>query len=107
MITIEDFRKLDIRIGNILSAEKVINSDKLLKLILDIGGEQRRIVAGIALVYPDPAVLIGKQVPVLLNLEPRQLRGETSFGMMLCADKDGAPILLSPIEEVPSGSLVK
>ncbi|MEK7114947.1 MAG: methionine--tRNA ligase [Patescibacteria group bacterium] len=107
MITIEDFKKLDIRIGKVLSAEKIPSADKLLKLVFDIGGEQRQIVAGIALVFPDPSVLIGKQVPVLLNLEPRQLRGETSFGMMLCADNDGKPILLSPIEEVPPGIIVK
>ncbi len=107
MITIEDFKKLDIRIGKILSAEKIPNTDKLLKLVFDIGGEQRQIVAGIALIFSDPSVLIGREAPLLLNLEPRQLRGETSFGMMLCADKDGAPILLSPIEEVPLGSIVK
>ncbi len=107
MITIEYFKKLDIRIGKILSAEKIVGADKLLKLILDIGGEQRQVVAGIALIYPDPSVLIGKQVPLLLNLEPRQLRGETSFGMMLAADNSGKPVLLSPVEEVLPGSIVK
>ena len=90
-----------------MSAEKIAGADKLLKIVLDIGGEQRQIVSGIALVYLDPSVIVGKQVPVLLNLEPRELRGETSFGMMLCADKGGQPILLSPIEEVPPGSIVK
>ena len=84
MATIDDFKKLDIRIGKIVSAEKIEGSDKLLKLIFDFGStslttggtEHRQIIAGIALSYPDYEALVGKEMPVIFNLEPRMLRGE-------------------------------
>lgn len=107
MINIEDFRKLEIRIGKIKSAEKVANADKLLKLIIDLGTEDRQILAGIAEYYTDMSSLVGREVPVLVNLEPRVMRGEESQGMVLCADADGRPVLLHPESEVPPGSLVK
>lgn len=107
MINIEDFQKIEIKIGKILSAEKLEGSDKLLKLQIDLGEEApRQILSGIAEFTPDPASLVGKEVPVIVNLEPRQLRGETSYGMMLAAD-DGSPVLLHPAREVPPGSGVK
>jgi methionine--tRNA ligase beta chain len=106
MITYDDFKKLDIRIGTIVSAESVIGTDKLLKLEIDFGTEKRQIVAGIAETY-QPDHLIGKDIPVLLNLEPRNIRGVESQGMILAADADGKPVLLHPDRQVPSGSIVR
>jgi len=106
MITYDDFKKLDIRIGTIVSAESVHGTDKLLKLEIAFGTEKRQIVAGIAETY-QPDHLIGKEIPVLLNLEPRNIRGVESQGMILAADADGKPILLHPDRQVPSGSIVR
>ncbi|MEX2013736.1 MAG: methionine--tRNA ligase [Parcubacteria group bacterium] len=107
MITIDDFKKLDIRIGKVISAERIPGSDKLIKFIFDIGGEERQIIGGLAIAFPEPAVLVGKQMPLILNLEPRSLMGFESQGMILAADKDGKPVPLFPADEVPSGSAVK
>jgi len=106
MITYDDFRKLDIRIGTIVSAERVQGTDKLLRLEVDFGTEKRQIIAGIAETY-QPEHLVGKEIPVLLNLEPRRIRGIESQGMILAADSDGAPILLHPDRQVPPGSIVR
>lgn len=106
MITYEDFSKLDIRIGKILSAEKVPGTDKLLKLDVDIGVVTRQLVAGIAESY-EPDQLIGKEIPVLLNLEPRRIRGVESHGMILAVDVGGKPLLLYPDREVPPGSIIR
>lgn len=106
-ITHDDFKRLDIRIGTVLSAEKVPDADKLLRLIFDFGDEQRQIIAGIAEVFPDPSVLVGRQLPVLVNLEPRQLRGYESQGMLLAVAVDGQPVLLHPEREVPLGSVIR
>lgn len=107
MITINDFKKLDIRIGKVISVEKVTNSDKLLKFIFDIGGEQRQILAGMADFFPDPKILTGKEMPILLNIEPKIFLGYESQGMILAADAKGQPVLLFPEKEIPPGSLVK
>src|SRR3989344_6170496 len=107
MITIEDFKKLDIRIGKIISAEKVPDSDKLIKFIFDIGDEHRQIIAGIAEFFPNLTVLIGKEIPLFLNLEPRKFRGNISDGMIVAADVNGKPVFLCPEEEVPPGSVVR
>lgn len=106
MITFDDFKKLDMRIGTIVSAARVPGTDKLLTLEINFGTETRHIVAGIAEVYP-PDDLIGKEVPVLLNLEPRKIRGVESHGMVLAVDVDGKPILLHPDRVVPSGSTIR
>ncbi len=106
MITFEDFQKLDIRIGKITEAEKVEGADKLLKLQVDIGSEKRQLVAGIAEFF-DPANLIGKQIPILVNLEPKALRGIESQGMILVAEAGGEFALLTPEKEVPPGSRVR
>ncbi|MFH1575579.1 MAG: methionine--tRNA ligase subunit beta [Candidatus Nealsonbacteria bacterium] len=106
MISHEDFKKLDIRIGKILSAEKIENSDNLLKLEVDFGGEKRQIVSGIAQ-YFTPESLIGKEAPFVVNMEPRVLRGVESAGMILAASVDGRAVLLHPGEEVAPGSIVK
>ncbi|MEK7187001.1 MAG: methionine--tRNA ligase subunit beta [Patescibacteria group bacterium] len=108
MVNIEDFQKLDIRIGKIISAERIPGSDKLLKLIFDVGeAEPRQILAGIAEHVEDPSSLVGKEMPLVLNLEPRKLRGEMSNGMILAASADERPILLHPAEEVPPGTTVR
>jgi methionyl-tRNA synthetase len=105
-ITIDDFKRLQIRIATITAAEPVPKSTKLLKLTLDVGGETRTIVAGIAEDYA-PDQLVGKQIPVLVNLQPALIRGIVSEGMMLAADVDGRAVLLHPDREVPSGSGVR
>ena len=108
MITYEDFMKLEIKIGTIKSAERVEGADKLVKLIMDMGegDENRQLVAGIAEYY-EPEKLIGKQIPVLVNLEPKEFRGLESQGMILAADVDGKAILLHPDNEIKPGSNVR
>ena len=106
MITFDDFKKLDMRIGMILSAEKIEGTDKLMKLDIDLGTEKRQLVAGIADVY-EPISLIGKEIPVLINLEKRKIRGVESQGMILAVDVSGKPVLLHPEREVPPGSTLK
>jgi methionine--tRNA ligase beta chain len=106
MITYDDFIKLDIRIGTVTAAEKVQGTDKLIRLEIDLGEGTRQVVAGMALTYT-PEDFIGKQVPILVNLEPRKLRGIESQGMILAADVGGKPIMLIPEREVPPGSVVR
>ncbi|MBI3305189.1 methionine--tRNA ligase [Candidatus Parcubacteria bacterium] len=109
MITIDDFKKLDLRIGTITAAERIEGSEKLLKLMVDLGappaGGPRQIIAGIAKWY-EPSTLIGKQVPVLANLESRQFMGLESQGMIVCANEDGKPVLLHPDREVLNGTVL-
>lgn len=107
MISFDDFKKVEIKIGRVISAEKVSDADKLLKLVFDLGGEERQVIAGIAEVFPDPSVLVGKEMPIVVNLEPRILRGLESQGMILAASADGRPVLLSPEGDVPPGSPVR
>ena len=108
MITIDDFKKLDIKIGKVKSVERIENADKLLKFIFDIGnGEERQILAGIAEFYPDIDSLIGKEFPLLLNLKPRMMRGLESQGMMLAVDVVGKAVLLHPDKDIPAGSIVR
>jgi tRNA-binding EMAP/Myf-like protein len=124
-ISFEDFVKLEIRIGKIISAERVEGSNKLLKLQVDFGFEPtkiqtmenmegkdepvpicRQIIAGIGKVY-EPESLVGKECPFAFNLEPKILKGLESQGMILCPSIDGALALLHPDKEVPLGSLIK
>ncbi len=105
MINFEDFKKLDLRVAKILEAERVPETDKLLKLRLDLGGEERQIVSGIAGEYA-PEDLIGKEIVIVANLEPRLFKGIESQGMLLAASGDGAISLLKPDKEVPPGSPV-
>jgi methionine--tRNA ligase beta chain len=106
MITYDDFKKLDIRVGTVISAERIQGTEKLLALEIDFGTEKRHIVAGIAEMY-QPDHIIGKEIPVLLNLEPRKIRGVESNGMILAVDVDGKPILLLPERDAPPGSIVR
>jgi methionyl-tRNA synthetase len=103
-ITFDDFTKIDLKVGTILSAEKVAKADKLLKLEIDMGAEKRTIVSGIALHF-DPADIVGKQVVVVANLAPRKMRGIESNGMILMAeDKAGKLHFVSPGNVIDSGS---
>lgn len=106
MITTEDFQKLDIRIGTIKSAERLEDSKKLLKLTVDFGDETRTILAGIGKIVEDPTALIDQQAPFLTNLEPKELAGVTSNGMMLCASSEDSPVLLTPVTKVKTGSKI-
>ncbi len=105
-ITFDDFTKMDIRVSTILAAEKVAKTKKLLKLTVDTGIDQREIVSGIAEHF-SPEELVGRQVMVLVNLAPRELKGIVSKGMILMAeDADGKLVLVSPSQSVMSGSIV-
>jgi methionyl-tRNA synthetase len=104
-ITIDDFKKCEIRIGTVVEAIKLEDSNKLLKLTVDFGSEKRFILAGIAKFYT-PEQIVGKQCPFVFNLEPKMLGVHESQGMILCVDS-GAPILLHPDKPVAPGSLVK
>jgi methionyl-tRNA synthetase len=107
LITYDDFTRMDIRLGTILDAKKVPQSDKLLELRIDTGIDQRTVVAGIATQF-GPEEIIGKQVCFLVNLEPRTLRGLTSEGMILMAEgPDGKLAFLIPSRSLPDGSDVK
>jgi methionine--tRNA ligase beta chain len=121
MITYEDYQKTDLRIGRILSAEKVPDTDKLLKLSVDFGetvtdetgaihSKPRQIVSGIALYFPDLNTLIGKKCAFVANLEPRVIRGLESQGMILASSvKEGdkpAFSLLEVGQDIPAGTKV-
>jgi methionyl-tRNA synthetase len=105
-VDIRDFAKLDIRIGKIVKAERIKGSKKLIRLEVDIGGEIRQVVAGIAETYK-PEELVGKLVPVLVNIKPAKLMGVESRGMILAVDVDGKAILLQPEKDVPVGSKIR
>src|SRR3954466_8408943 len=106
-ITIDDFSKVELRVGQVKVAEKVKGADKLLRLEVDIGTEVRQIVAGIAEAYP-PETLIGRKVVIVANLAPRKLRGLESNGMIVAASLEGGkPVLAAFLEEVPVGARLK
>jgi methionine--tRNA ligase beta chain len=107
IIQYDDFLKLDLRVGTVTAAEAHPNADKLLVLQVDLGTEQRQIVAGIRAHY-DPAQLVGKQIIVVANLAPRMMRGLESKGMLLAAstpDKSQV-VVLTAEKPVPAGSTV-
>jgi methionine--tRNA ligase beta chain len=104
-ITFEDFKKSEIRIGKIVSAEKVVDTDRLLKLQVDFGEFQRQIISGIAETFT-PEEMVGKSLPFIVNLEYRKFKGEESQGMLMAAGVDGKVVLLEPSGEVPEGAEV-
>ncbi len=122
MVNFEDFQKLDLRIAKILKAERVGGSEKLLKLEIDLGKDpstgsgqdpstgsgqaKRQLIAGIAKFY-QPGELKGKEIVVVVNLEPRILMGLESQGMLLAADDNGRPVILIPDKEIPPGTKVR
>jgi methionyl-tRNA synthetase len=106
-ISIDDFVKVDLRVAQILVAERVPKADKLLRLEVDLGYEKRQILAGIAQYY-EPEKLIGRKIVIVANLAPRKMRGLESNGMLLAASlPDGAPVLAGFLEEVPLGARLK
>jgi len=107
-IGIEDFAKVEMRVGQIKTAERIVGADKLLKLTVDIGTEIRQICAGIAQYY-EPESLIGRKVAVVVNLAPRKLRGVESNGMIVAASvgPEGRPVLTAFLEEVEVGARLK
>ncbi|MBI2021959.1 methionine--tRNA ligase [Candidatus Daviesbacteria bacterium] len=140
MITIDDFAKIEIRVGTILEAEEVEGSEKLIRLMVDLGegppaGGPRQILAGVKQWYKDPLrtsvknmvprargtlpsakaerkakslkSLVGKQVVVIANLEPRVMMGHQSQGMLLAADCDNKPVFLKPSSKVPPGTKIR
>ncbi len=107
-IGIEDFTKVEMRVGQIQTAERIAGADKLLKLTVDIGSEVRQICAGIAQFY-EPEKLIGRKVAVVVNLAPRKLRGVESNGMIVAASvgPEGRPVLAGFLEDVEVGARLK
>ena len=106
-VSYDDFSKMDIRVGTILEAERVPKTDKLLKLTIDTGIDKRTVVSGIA-GYFTPEQAVGKKVSMLVNLEPRKIRGIESHGMILMAqDADGRLEFVAPLTDVRNGSEVK
>src|SRR5690606_22045750 len=105
-INFDDFTALDIRSGKIIAAEKVAKTKKLLKLTVDTGLDQRTVVSGIAEFY-NPEEIVGQQVSILLNLEPRAIKGIQSQGMILMAeDNNGKLSLVAPTNDVNTGSII-
>lgn len=109
MATFEDWQKIEIKIGEILSAEKVEGADRLLKLSVDFGETlPRQIISGIAAHFPKPDDLVGKKCAFAANLEPRIIRGFESNGMILAVStEDGKFSLLETLHEIPAGSKVR
>jgi methionyl-tRNA synthetase len=106
-ITIDDFAKVELRVAQILVAERVPKADKLLRLEVDLGTEKRQILAGIAEYY-EPEKLVGRKIVIVSNLAPRKMRGLESNGMLLAASLEGgAPVLAGFLEDVPLGARLK
>jgi methionyl-tRNA synthetase len=106
-ISIDDFAKIELRVGQVKVAERVKGADKLLRLEVDLGTEVRQVVAGIAEAYA-PETLVGRKVVIVANLAPRKLRGLESNGMIVAASPEGGkPVLCSFLEDVPIGSRLK
>ena len=112
MISFDDFKKVELRVAKIISAERVEGSEKLLKLRLDAGDKdpagapaERQVIAGIGKVYA-PETLAGREIVIVVNLEPRMLMGLESNGMLLAADDAQGPVFLMPEREAPPGSVI-
>lgn len=104
MINFDEFKKMDLRVARVIESEKVKDSEKLLKLKVDLGDEKKQIVAGISQFY-QPEDLIGKEIVMVVNLEPKVLAGIESQGMLLTAESK-KPVILKPEEEVPPGTKI-
>ena len=106
-ISYEDFAKLDIRIGTVISAEPVPETDKLLKCTIDFGEMGTRTIVSGILQWKTPEDIVGKQLPYIVNLAPRMLRGVESQGMLLAASTEEGLALLHPDIQVPPGTKLK
>jgi len=105
-INFDEFKKVELKIAKIIEAERVEGSEKLLKLKVDLGSEQRQIIAGIGKSYA-PENLINKEITIVVNLEPRMLMGLESQSMVLAASSENGPVLLFPEKEVPPGAAIE
>jgi methionine--tRNA ligase beta chain len=107
-ISIDEFKKIEIKIGQIKSAEKVVDANKLLRLEVDFGDHTRQIVSGISEYFENPTDLIGKKCPFVTNLEPRIIRGIESNGMiMAAADRENNKLSLLSVDEIiPAGTKI-
>lgn len=106
MINYEDFKKIELRVAQILEAERVENSEKLIKLQISVGEEKRQIIAGIGKFY-SPEELINKKIIIVYNLEPKTLMGLESQGMLLAASNEETIALLVPDKDINAGAIVK
>lgn len=107
MIDFEDFSKVELKVGTVLEAEEVEGSEKLIKMMVDLGEEEsRQILAGVKQWYKSED-FIGKQVVVVVNLEPRTIMGLESQGMMLAADSEDGPVFLTVPKKVPAGTKIR
>jgi len=105
MLKFEDFAKLEMRMGTVIEAERVARTDRLIKVIVDVGSEQRQVVAGFGHKHT-PEELIGKQVPIVMNVEPAIIRGVESNGIFMALDDENATLLV-PQNDTPNGSKIK
>jgi methionyl-tRNA synthetase len=106
-ITIDDFKKVQLKVAKVLTAERVPKADKLLRMTIDAGEAQPRdLVAGIAQHYT-PEEMVGKSIIIVANLQPAKIRGVVSNGMLLAAESDGKVVVLGPQGELPPGSSVR
>ena len=102
-INIDEFKKIELKVAKVISSGRVEGSEKLLKLEVDLGPEKRQVIAGIGKAY-DPETLVGKQIIIVANLEPRSLMGLESQGMILAANSESGPVLVVPDKEVVLGT---
>lgn len=105
MLKFEDFAKLEMRMGTVIEAERVAGTDRLIKVIVDVGNEQRQVVAGFGHKHT-PEELIGEQVPIVMNVEPAMIRGVESNGIFMALDDENATLLI-PQNDTPNGSKIK
>jgi len=106
MISIDEFSKIEVKVGSVQSAERVPDTDKLLRLMVDFSEESgpRQIISGIAMYVPEPASLVGRQLAFVTNLEPRTIRGFESNGMLFAVGSGDTFAFLTPDREVPPGT---
>ena len=112
-MTIDEFKKVELRVGKVLEAERVEGSEKLIKMKVDVGEKDaeglpvtRQVLAGIGKAYA-PETLIGKEIIVVANLDPRMMMGLESQGMLLAANGTDGPVVLMPEQEVPPGASIQ
>jgi len=107
LISIQDFSRVDLRVGLVKKAERIRGSKKLIRLIVDLGGEDRQIIAGLGEYY-DPEYFVGRRIVVVANLMPKRMMGYTSQGMLLAAgcEKGERPALLTVEGDVPPGTKI-
>lgn len=106
MISYEEFSKVELRTAKILEAEHIEGSEKLIKLQVELGEEKRQILAGLARNHK-PEDLVGKTIVIVANLAPRMMMGQESQGMLLAADSQDGPVLLTTDIQIPSGATIK